>query len=188
MPLHRRSIALGNITLHIGRHTDTIVCSQLSSLRAKIRQEKPYHDGWVCIWAHPYQASLGVPALRSLVLPVWGSLPSSDPQTIRKDSSCSSTESETFLYFWEALHTGRIICPPGDRAQVTLPVQCHRSEGNGMFSSVSTCRAALWPLHSGALLPEGCWVLACRQESSKWNEKFSFSFALLCWPPCPLPQ
>ena len=152
MPLHRRSTALGNITLHIGRHTDTIVCSQLSSLRAGIRQEKLHHDGWVCVWAHSYWARLGVPALCSLVLPVWGSLPSSDPQTIRKDSACLSPESEMFLRLWEALPTGRIICPPGDRA---WPVQCHRSKGNSMFSSVSTSWAALWPSHAGAPVPGG---------------------------------
>lgn len=51
---------LENITLHIGKHTGTIVCSQLSSLRVAIL----HHGGWVCVWAHSYQTRLGATSVR----------------------------------------------------------------------------------------------------------------------------
>lgn len=145
----------------------------------KARKTPPW---WLCVWAHSYQARLRDPPLQSVMLPVRGSLSSSGPQTVRKGSACSSPESKTLWYLWEALPTGRIICPAGDRAcavsleqgqQYILP--CVHQPG----STVALAFRSSSPR----------WVLNDRLQTRvllvKWKIQILLCFALLVSSPSP---
>lgn len=182
MPLHRRLIAFGNVTLHIGRHADTLVCSQMSSLWAGITKENstmmsecmpepaPTKPGWEPQHCPPwrYQWREAFPA-----------------QILKlQDSTCKSREWNTSVLVSTIIHRENSL-PTSSQSTAWAVSQEH---GQQYILLQVHWLSSTMALAFGFSSPGVHWMPFCQQESSKWKEKSHFSFALPCWPPLPPAQ